>query len=93
MSKGEFRMCVGCLFLPFSSILLIHLYLINNIRNPGEFAKLSGASRRKMNIESDIVRPKDQQCNIVEAVPKNERGFNDWTGFFEPLCPRDASPP
>lgn len=61
--------------------------------NPGKFAKLSGASRRKMNIESDIVRPKDQQCVIVNAVPKNDKGFNDWTGFFEPLCPRSASPP
>ena len=61
--------------------------------NPGEFAKLSGASRRKMNIRSDIARPKDQQCNIVGAVPKNDQGYNDWTGFFEPLCPRDASPP
>eukprot|EP00986_Skeletonema_menzelii_P009577 scaffold4385_cov162-Skeletonema_menzelii.AAC.5 len=61
--------------------------------NPGEFAKLSGASRRKMNIESDIARPKDQQCHIVRAVPKNDKGFNDWTGFFEPLCPRDLSPP
>lgn len=61
--------------------------------NPGEFAKLSGASRRKMNIMSDIARPKDQQCSIVNAVPKNDKGFNDWTGFFEPLCPRDVSPP
>ena len=83
------RLLVSALFIHSSNTS----YLINNIRNPGEFAKLSGASRRKMNIESDIVRPKDQQCNIVEAVPKNERGFNDWTGFFEPLCPRDASPP
>ena len=61
--------------------------------NPGEFAKLSGASRRKMNIQSGIARPKDQQCSIVNAVPKNDKGYNDWTGFFEPLCPRDASPP
>ncbi len=62
--------------------------------NPGEFAKLSGASRRKMNIMSDIARPKDQQCNIVgDNVERNDQGYNDWTGFFEPLCPRDASPP
>ena len=59
--------------------------------NPGQFAKLSGASRRKMNIESDIVRPKNQQCHIVNAVSKNEKGFNNWEGFFEPLCPINAS--
>ena len=59
--------------------------------NPGNFAKLSGASRRKMNIQSDIARPKDQQCSIVNAVPKNDKGFNDWTGFYEPLCHREDS--
>lgn len=61
--------------------------------NPGHFAKLSGASRRKMNIHSDISRPKDQQCSIIGAVPKDADGFNDWGPFFEELCPREASPP
>ena len=61
--------------------------------NPGEFAKLSGASRRKMNIRSDIDRPKDLQCGIVNAVEMDEYGFNDWGSFFESLCPRDLSPP
>ena len=61
--------------------------------NPGRFAELSGASRRKMNIPSDIARPKDQQCQIIGAVPEDEKGFSNWTGYFEPLCPRSASPP
>ena len=41
--------------------------------NPGEFAKLSGASRRKMNIQSDIARPKDQQCNISSMLCQRMR--------------------
>lgn len=61
--------------------------------NPGRFAELSGASRRKMNIFSDIKRPIDQQCQIIEAVPLGDDGFSNWTGYFEPLCPRSASPP
>jgi len=60
--------------------------------NPGYFAKLSGASRRKMNIRSDIKRPANQQCSIVDDIPLVD-GYNDWEVFFSPLCPRDSSPP
>ena len=61
--------------------------------NPGAFAKLSGASRRKMNIRSSIARSPDQQCQIVDDIPKDDEGYNDWSGFFDPLCPRSDSPP
>ncbi len=56
--------------------------------NPGKFAKLSGASRRKMNIKSSIARAPDQQCQIVDNIPKDDEGYNDWGPFFEELCPR-----
>lgn len=51
--------------------------------NPGEFAKLSGASRRKMNIKSSIARAPDQQCQIVDDILKDEEGYNDWGPFFK----------
>jgi hypothetical protein len=37
------------------------------------FVPCSGATRRRMNIVSDIPRPKDQQCNIIEQ---------DWVTVF-----------
>eukprot|EP00984_Skeletonema_dohrnii_P038036 scaffold40822_cov155-Skeletonema_dohrnii-CCMP3373.AAC.3 len=62
--------------------------------NPGEFAKLSGASRRKMNIHSSIEREPDQQCQIVDNIPRDAEGrYNDWGPFFKELCPRSDSPP
>ena len=61
--------------------------------NPGRFADLSGASRRKMNIRSSILRPPNQQCQIVDDIPQDEMGYNDWGDFFDPECPREASPP
>ena len=66
--------------------------------NPGYFAKLSGASRRKMNIRSSIEREPDQQCQIVDnyngLIPRDAEGrYNDWGPFFKELCRRDLSPP
>lgn len=62
--------------------------------NPGNFAKLSGASRRKMNIRSSIAREPDQQCQIVDNIPRDAEGrYNDWGPFFEEPCPRIDSPP
>mmetsp|Transcript_38602 Transcript_38602/g.87009 ORF Transcript_38602/g.87009 Transcript_38602/m.87009 type:complete len:699 (+) Transcript_38602:141-2237(+) len=55
--------------------------------NPGNFAKLSGASRRKMNIKSSIGRPPDQQCQIVDNIPLTTKGYNNWEDFFsDPYC-------
>jgi hypothetical protein len=31
-----------------------------------EFVPCSGATRRRMNIKSDIERPAEQQCNVAE---------------------------
>ena len=78
--------CVGSIFLlSFPSILLTLNYLIDNIRNPGHFAKLSGASRRKMNIKSSIDREPDQQCQIVDpSIPRDAEGrYNNWGPLFE----------
>jgi hypothetical protein len=61
--------------------------------NPGHFAKLSGASRRKMNIRSSIAREPDQQCKIVDNIPRDADGYNNWGTFFKELCPRSDSPP
>ena len=41
-----------------------------------EFVPCSGATRRRMNIESDIPRPASQQCNVVQE---------DWSVVFEHL--------
>ena len=54
--------------------------------NPGEFAKLSGASRRKMNIESSIHREPDQQCQNVDDISRDAEGrYNVWGPFFEEI--------
>lgn len=50
--------------------------------NPGHFARDSGASRRKMNIRSSIPRPSNLQCQIVDGVPKDADGFNNWEDFL-----------
>lgn len=52
--------------------------------NPGRFSDLSGASRRKMNIKSSIPRPLNEQCQIVDDIPKDDEGYNDWGLFFDP---------
>jgi hypothetical protein len=41
-----------------------------------EFVPCSGASRRRMNIHSDIERPKNQQCTIVNG--------SQWEVLFGP---------
>ena len=53
--------------------------------NPGRFAELSGASRRKMNIKSSIEREPDQQCQIVDpSIPRDAEGrYNNWGPLFE----------
>ncbi|KAL7531706.1 hypothetical protein ACHAXR_004187, partial [Thalassiosira sp. AJA248-18] len=51
--------------------------------NPGKFADLSGASRRKMNIKSRISRPASQQCQIIDNITRDADGYNNWTAFFE----------
>ena len=65
--------------------LQIEVFIV--LSNPGDFAKLSGASRRKMNIKSSIGRPPDQQCQIVDNIPLTAKGYNDWENFFsDPYC-------
>mmetsp|Transcript_33653 Transcript_33653/g.57209 ORF Transcript_33653/g.57209 Transcript_33653/m.57209 type:complete len:122 (-) Transcript_33653:35-400(-) len=49
--------------------------------NPGDFVDCSGATRRRMNITSDIERPEYQQCQIVGVADSN------WEKFFDPPCP------
>eukprot|EP00956_Cyclotella_meneghiniana_P016231 scaffold25542_cov60-Cyclotella_meneghiniana.AAC.5 len=44
--------------------------------NPGNFVGCSGATRRRMNITSGIMRPDDQQCHIVDV--------KSWEEFFPP---------
>ncbi|KAL9188112.1 hypothetical protein ACHAXT_006490 [Thalassiosira profunda] len=46
--------------------------------NPGHFVQCSGSNRRRMNITSDIARPPDEQCQIVDVA--------DWGTFFNPEC-------
>ncbi len=46
---------------------------------------------RRMDIQSDIKRPANQQCSIV-GIPKGPDGSPDWETYFEPSCPRDVSP-
>jgi len=41
-----------------------------------EFVPCSGATRRRMNIISDIPRPTSQQCEVASA---------DWSVIFDPL--------
>mmetsp|Transcript_17049 Transcript_17049/g.41326 ORF Transcript_17049/g.41326 Transcript_17049/m.41326 type:complete len:885 (+) Transcript_17049:361-3015(+) len=40
-----------------------------------EFVPCSGATRRRMNIKSDIERPPEQQCNVVD--------IDDWGAVFD----------
>ena len=54
--------------------------------NPGDFVLNVGANRRRMNIRSEIERPKDQQCTIVGVLPKDSQGYNDWRTFMDPMC-------
>jgi hypothetical protein len=47
----------------------------------GQFVPCSGATRRRMNVTSTIVRPGDQRCSIVDVVwedlfPEEEYEFN-----------------
>lgn len=46
------------------------------VGNPGDFVYCVGANRRRMNIQSDIARPGDQQCTIVDV--------ESWGEFFLP---------
>ena len=42
----------------------------------GQFVQCSGATRRRMNITSNIQRPGTQRCSIVDVL--------DWEEFFHP---------
>ena len=35
--------------------------------NPGDFVRCSGSNRRRMNIVSDIPRPAEEHCQIIES--------------------------
>jgi hypothetical protein len=59
------------------TVVLVHL--LHNLPfsgNPGDFVQCVGANRRRMNITSDIVRPRSQQCTIVDV--------ESWDEFFPP---------
>ena len=46
--------------------------------NPGDFVRCSGSTRRRMNIVSDIPRPAEEHCQIVDV--------DDWGSFFDAKC-------
>jgi hypothetical protein len=56
--------------------------------NPGDFVRCSGSNRRKMNIMSDIKRPRVELCQIVDVAkseqitPEGIVNVNDWGSFF-----------
>lgn len=53
--------------------------------NPGDFVAHVGANRRRMNIRSEIERPKDQQCTIV-GIEHDSNGYSMWDAFMDPVC-------